>query len=48
MRKAPKGEVRMQPSGHFDIYVGNAFERNVAQQLDLRARYVPIGSGGVD
>ena len=48
VRKAPKGEVRMQPGGHFDIYVGDAFERNVAQQLDFLARYVPIGSGDVD
>ena len=48
VRKAPNGEVRMQPGGHFDIYVGDAFERNVAQQLDFLARYVPIGSGDVD
>jgi len=31
--KAPHGEVRMYPEGHFDIYVGEAFERVVADQL---------------
>ena len=41
VRKAPKGEVRMQPGGHFDIYVGNAFEHNVAEQLAFLARHVP-------
>lgn len=46
--KAPRGEVRMQPGGHFDIYVGDAFERNVAQQLDFLARHVPTGHGGAD
>lgn len=41
VRKAPKGEVRMQPGGHFDIYVGDAFEHNVAEQLAFLARHVP-------
>ncbi|MBP2332059.1 S9 family peptidase [Corynebacterium freneyi] len=41
VRKASKAEVRMQPGGHFDIYVGNAFERNVSEQLDFHARHVP-------
>lgn len=46
--KAPKGEVRMQPGGHFDIYVGDAFERNLAQQQEFLARHVPTGSDGAD
>ncbi len=31
--KAPRGEVRMYPEGHFAIYVGDAFGRVVADQL---------------
>ena len=33
--EAPCGEVRMYPEGHFEIYVGDAFERVVADQLDF-------------
>jgi hypothetical protein len=38
--KAPRGEVRMYPEGHFDIYVGGAFERAVADQLDFLDRHL--------
>ncbi|MEE3063509.1 MAG: alpha/beta fold hydrolase [Actinomycetota bacterium] len=31
--KAPRGEVHTYPEGHFAIYVGDAFERVVADQL---------------
>ncbi|HEX7323619.1 MAG TPA: alpha/beta fold hydrolase [Mycobacterium sp.] len=31
--KAPRGEVTLYPEGHFDIYVGDAFERVVADQI---------------
>jgi pimeloyl-ACP methyl ester carboxylesterase len=31
--QAPRGEVRTYPEGHFAIYVGDAFERVVADQL---------------
>ncbi|MEE6179011.1 alpha/beta hydrolase [Mycobacterium sp. 050134] len=31
--KAPRGEVKTYPEGHFAIYVGDAFERVVADQL---------------
>lgn len=41
VRKAPHGEISMQPGGHFDIYVGDAFERNIAVQLEFLARTVP-------
>lgn len=40
--KAPKGEVRLYPDGHFDIYVGEAFERNVTEQLAFLNRHVPV------
>ena len=38
--KAPRGEVRMYPDGHFDIYVGDAFERVVADQLAFLDRHL--------
>jgi dienelactone hydrolase len=31
--KAPRGQVRVYPEGHFAIYVGDAFERVVADQI---------------
>ncbi len=31
--RAPKGEIKLYDVGHFDIYVGDAFERNVTDQL---------------
>lgn len=40
--QAPRGEVRVHDAGHFDIYVGEWFERNVADQLDFLARHVPV------
>ncbi len=33
--KAPHGEVKLYPVGHFDIYVGDAFERVVTDQLQF-------------
>jgi pimeloyl-ACP methyl ester carboxylesterase len=41
-RKAPRGEVRLYREGHFDIYVGEAFERVVADQLDFLQRHLPL------
>jgi dienelactone hydrolase len=32
---APRGQLKLYPEGHFDIYVGDAFERVVADQLDF-------------
>jgi dienelactone hydrolase len=32
---APRGEIKLYPEGHFDIYVGDAFERVIADQLDF-------------
>ena len=40
--QAPRGEVKLYEAGHFDIYVGEDFERNVADQLDFLARHVPV------
>jgi pimeloyl-ACP methyl ester carboxylesterase len=32
---APRGQVNLYPEGHFEIYVGDAFERVIADQLDF-------------
>lgn len=39
--KAPRGEITLYDAGHFDIYVGEDFERNVADQIDFLTRHVP-------
>lgn len=41
--KAARGEVRMYPEGHFEIYVGDAFERVVADQLAFLDRHLKRG-----
>jgi len=38
--RAPRGEVRRYPAGHFDIYVGELFERVVADQLEFLERHL--------
>jgi uncharacterized protein len=44
--KAPRGEVRMYPEGHFAIYVGDAFERVVADQLAFLDGHLKDAHGG--
>jgi dienelactone hydrolase len=39
-RRAPRGEVRHYPIGHFDIYVGEDFERAVADQVEFLRRHL--------
>ena len=41
---APRAEVRLYPEGHFDIYLGDAFERTVSDQIDFLHRHVPVNS----
>lgn len=41
--KAPRGEVRMYPEGHFAIYVDDAFERVVTDQLAFLDRHLKSG-----
>jgi fermentation-respiration switch protein FrsA (DUF1100 family) len=36
--RAPRGEAKHYPAGHFDIYKGEMFERVVADQLEFLAR----------
>jgi dienelactone hydrolase len=38
--KAPRGEIKVYPEGHFDIYFGEAFDRVVADQLDFLDKHV--------
>jgi dienelactone hydrolase len=39
--QAPRGETKVYPDGHFDIYIGDAFERVITDQLAFLARHVP-------
>ncbi|MUL67474.1 alpha/beta hydrolase [Mycobacterium sp. CBMA 234] len=41
--KAPRGEVRLYPAGHFDIYLGDEFEEVITDQLAFLAKHVPTG-----
>jgi dienelactone hydrolase len=41
-RRAPHAEIRLYSEGHFDIYVGEAFERVIADQLAFLDRYLPV------
>jgi pimeloyl-ACP methyl ester carboxylesterase len=42
-RRAPRGEIRRYPVGHFEIYQGSAFEQAVADQLDFLSRHLGPG-----
>ncbi len=39
--KAPRGEVQRYAAGHFDIYLGEHFERLTTDQLSFLAKHVP-------
>lgn len=41
--KARRGEIIRYPAGHFDIYLGDHFERVITDQLAFLSRYVPTG-----
>lgn len=38
--KAPRVEIKRYPVGHFDIYVGDAFDVAVADQIDFLTRHL--------
>jgi dienelactone hydrolase len=42
---APRGEIKLYPQGHFEIYVGDAFERVLADQLEFLERNLLRPSG---
>jgi uncharacterized protein len=39
----PRGELRRYPIGHFDIYIGEWFERAVADQVEFLTRHLLAG-----
>ncbi len=39
-RAAPRGEIKRYPVGHFDIYVGEPWERAVADQTEFLVRHL--------
>ncbi|HEU5158256.1 MAG TPA: alpha/beta fold hydrolase [Streptosporangiaceae bacterium] len=39
--RAPRGEIKRYPVGHFAIYHGEAFEKAVTDQLDFLRRHLP-------
>ena len=39
-RTAPKGEVKTYAAGHFDIYLGDAFEAVVVDQVEFLTRHL--------
>jgi dienelactone hydrolase len=43
-RRAPRGEIKSYPVGHFDIYLGEAFERAVTDQTDFLVRELSLGA----
>ena len=43
--RAPRGEVRTYPGGHFDIYVGEIFEQAVADQVAFLTGHLAAAVG---
>lgn len=43
-RQAPRGEIRTYDAGHFDIYVGEDFERVVQDQIAFLRAHVPASA----
>lgn len=44
--RAPRGEIVRYPIGHFDIYVGEAFEQAVTDQLAFLQQHMPVPASG--
>ncbi len=42
-RNAPRGEAKSYPLSHFEIYLGEPFERAVADQLEFLERVLSRG-----
>jgi pimeloyl-ACP methyl ester carboxylesterase len=43
-QRAPRADIKRYDVGHFDIYVGEPFERVVADQLAFLERHVPASN----
>ncbi|WP_233495892.1 alpha/beta hydrolase [Geodermatophilus sp. TF02-6] len=39
-RRAPRAEIRRYPTGHFDIYCGQAFEQVIDDRIEFLTRHV--------
>lgn len=39
--RAPKGKITLHREGHFDIYLGEPFERNISDQIAFLKKHVP-------
>jgi fermentation-respiration switch protein FrsA (DUF1100 family) len=43
-RTAPRGEIKTYDAGHFDFYLGDAFEALVRDQIEFLTRHLaPVG-----
>ena len=47
-RAAPRGEIKRYPVGHFDIYVGEPWERAVADQTEFLSRCLAASRAGAE
>lgn len=45
--RAPRGELRLYPGGHFAPLLGDTFERVVADQIEFLGRRLPASPGSV-
>lgn len=43
-QRAPRGELRLYPGGHFDPFLGDTFERMAADQIDFLHRHLGSSS----
>ena len=39
-KTAPKGEVKTYAAGHFDFYLGEAFEEIIGDQIEFLTRHL--------
>ena len=39
----PLGRLKLLESGHFDVYVGETFEKNIRLQLEFLKEVMPPG-----
>lgn len=49
--RAPRGEIRRYDAGHFDIYIGEEFDRVISDQIAFLLNHVPsplVRTGGLD
>ncbi|WP_372791806.1 alpha/beta hydrolase [Paraconexibacter sp.] len=44
--RAPRGELKRYDIGHFDIYLGEDFERAIADQTEFLARHLGVAAQG--